>query len=96
MSASEVGELLEGFRAGRLRFSELTTFFRQRTWTISRRPVPSTYAEMAEQQDPAEDVPGSFDEVTAAYDRGELTPEQYDALAEAVADSIRGHAQIEP
>jgi len=34
-----------------------------------------------------------FDEVTAAYDRGELTRPQYRALAEAVADSLRAEDQ---
>jgi hypothetical protein len=43
---------------------------------------------MAAQQDADADVPGSFDEVVAAYDRGELTREQYRTLAHAVADAI--------
>ena len=45
-------------------------------------------AEQAE-SDPYPDVPGSYDDVTAAYDRGDLTSEQYDVLSEAVAASIR-------
>jgi hypothetical protein len=44
---------------------------------------------MAEQVDPAPEVPGSFDEVLAAYDRGEITREQYRTLVEAAAESIR-------
>jgi len=43
---------------------------------------------MAAQQDVDADVPGSFDEVVAAYDRGELTREQFRTLAHAVADAI--------
>jgi regulator of protease activity HflC (stomatin/prohibitin superfamily) len=50
--------------------------------------MPRTYAEMAAQQDVEADVLGSFDEVAAAYDRGELTREQYRTLAHAVADAI--------
>jgi hypothetical protein len=45
------------------------------------------------QEDPRPDVPGSFDEVVAAYYRRELTREQYRVLADAVADSIRAHEQ---
>jgi hypothetical protein len=42
----------------------------------------------AAQQDPEPDVPGSFDEVTAAYDRAEITRAQYRVLAEAAAESM--------
>jgi len=47
---------------------------------------------MADQQDLEPDVPGSYDEVTAAYDRGELSAGQYDVLSQAVADSINAEA----
>jgi len=50
---------------------------------------------MAEQQDPEPDVPASFDEVTAAYDRGELTRDQYRTLAHAVAEAINAEARRE-
>lgn len=88
MSSTEVTGLLAAFRAGQIDLDELAARFRGRTWQIARRPTPSSYAEMADQQDPEPDVPGSFDEVTAAYDRGELTREQYRTLAHAVADAI--------
>ena len=39
-------------------------------------------------QDPPPNVPGSFDDVVAAYDRGEITHAQYWTLVEAVADAI--------
>ena len=38
--------------------------------------------------DPGPSVPGSVDEIIAAYDRGELTREQYRVLAHAVAEAI--------
>jgi hypothetical protein len=38
-------------------------------------------------------VPGSFDELAAAYHRGELTRPQYRTLAEAVAESLRAEDQ---
>jgi hypothetical protein len=47
----------------------------------------------AVQEDPEPYVPGSFDELAAAYRRGELTRGQYRTLAEAVAESL--HAEDE-
>ena len=95
MSTTEVTELIAALRAGEIDLHELAEIFRGRKWAIARRPVPTSFAEMAEQQDPEPDVPGSFDEVTAAYDRGEITREQYQTLAHAVADSINAEARGE-
>lgn len=92
MSATEVAELIAAMRAGRLSVDEVAELFRHRSWVTARRPAPRTYAEMAAQQDAGADVPGSFDEVVAAYDRGELTREQYRTLAHAVADAINAEA----
>ncbi len=50
----------------------------------------------AAQQDPEPYVPGSFDQVAAAYRRGELTRAQYRVLAEAVADSFRAEESRRP
>lgn len=88
MNTSEVAELIAALRAGRLTVDEVAERFRRRHWVAARRPVPRTYAEMAALQDVETDVPDSFDEVVAAYDRGELTREQYRRLAHAVADAI--------
>jgi hypothetical protein len=93
MSRTEVTELIEAMRAGEIDLDELAQRFRDRRWAIARRPIPTTYLEMAEQQDPEPDVPGSFDEVTAAYDRGEITREQYRTLAHAVAEAINAEAR---
>ena len=53
-------------------------------------PRLADLCEMAEAalRDPGANVPGSIDDVTAAYDRGEITREQYRTLAHAVADAI--------
>lgn len=88
MSTTEVAALIAALRAGRLSVEEVAERFRHRSWPLARRPMPRTYAEIAAQQDVDADVPGSFDEVVAAYDRGELTREQYRTLAHAVADAI--------
>jgi len=88
MSATEVVELLAALRAGRLTLAEVAERFRRMQWPSSRRPTPTTYAELADQQDVDVDVPGSFDEVTAAYDRGLLTSHEYRVLSDAVAAAI--------
>ncbi len=49
----------------------------------------------AAQEDPEPYVPGSFDELAAAYRRGELTRAQYRTLAEAVAESLRAEDERE-
>jgi hypothetical protein len=90
MSASEVTDLIGALRSGELTLDEVAARFKQRKWQKARGPVARTYAEMAEaaQLDPGANVPGSFDDVTAAYDRGDVTREQYRTLAHAVADAI--------
>jgi hypothetical protein len=88
MSGTDVARLIEELRAGRLSIDQVAGRFRQRDWPATRRLPPATYGQMAAQQDVDADVPGSFDEVTAAYDRGELTSEEYRVLSGAVADAI--------
>lgn len=87
---TEVTELIAALRNGSLSLEEVAERFRERTWPRTRKPAPANYLEMAADalEDPQPDVPGSFDEVTAAYDRGELTRAQYRTLAEAVAHSL--------
>jgi hypothetical protein len=92
VSTSEVDGLISALRSGHLTLNEVTERFRARSWPRTRRTTPLTALELAEQQDPDPDVPGSYDDLTGAYDRGELTAEEYDALAEAIADSIRARA----
>jgi hypothetical protein len=95
MITTEVTELIAALRNGSLSLDEVTQRFRRRTWPRTRKPTPKSYLEMAADalEDPEPDIPGSFDEVTAAYDRGELTRTQYRALAEAVAESLRAEDQ---
>ena len=93
MSESEVTELIASLRRGDLSLDEVADRFRQRHWPRTRRHPPTTYAEMADQQDPEPDVRGSYDDLTAAYDRGEITREQYRTLVEAAAESIRAEAR---
>jgi hypothetical protein len=89
VSVGEVGDLIAALRSGELSLDEVAERFRRRTWPRTRRPEPKSSAEFAEQVDPAPEIPDSFDDVLAAYDRGEITREQYRTLVEAAAESIR-------
>lgn len=89
--ANEVADLIEALRDGSMSLEVIARRFRERPWPPTKRPPPKDYLEMAarEEEDPEPGVPGSFDDVVAAYDRGELTRDQYRVLAEAVAESKR-------
>ena len=91
---SDVSELLAALRRGELSLKEVAADFRSRAWRPTRT-VARTAEEIASQRDPGGDVPGSYDEVTAAYDRGELTSDQYQVLSEAVAEAINAEARRE-
>ena len=86
--SSEIPELIAALRDGRMTLDQVAERFRRRSWPRAA-PPPETYLDLATaaQQDPPLDVPGSFDEVTAAYDRGEITRAAYRRLAEAAAES---------
>ncbi len=92
MSGSDVSECIAALRAGWMSLDEVAERFRQRDWPTARRPVPTSYGEMAQQQDVEPDIPGSYDDVTAAYDRGDLTSEEYIVLSDAVAAAINAAA----
>jgi hypothetical protein len=95
MSSTEVTDLLVALRAGAISLDEVAQRFREREWPDAAAPDTRTYLELATaaQQDPEPDVPGSFDDVLAAYDRGEISREQYRTLAHAVADAINAEAR---
>ena len=90
MSVNEVTDLMAALTSGDMSLDEVAARFRERRWPRTRRPVPQSYAELADaaQLDPGANVPGSIDDVTAAYDRGEITRVQYRTLARAVAEAI--------
>jgi hypothetical protein len=88
---SEVSDLIKALRDGTMTLDQVAQKFRERTWPRRRWDPPASYLEMAAraQEDPEPHVPGSFDDVTDAYDRGELSRHEYRVLSEAVADSKR-------
>jgi hypothetical protein len=89
--SSEVAELIAALRTGSISLEEVAQRFRERSWPRARGPEPKTYLELAAaaQEDPEPLVPGSFDEVAAAYHRGDLSRPDYRVLAEAAAEAIR-------
>jgi hypothetical protein len=94
---AEVSDLLTALHEGTITLAEVAHQFRQRSWPKTRSPEPQTYLQLAAaaQQDPGPDVPGSFEEVAAAYRRGEISRADYRTLAEAAAESIRAEGQAE-
>lgn len=89
--ASEIAQLITLLRDGTMTLEEVAQRFRERSWPRTRGPEPQTYLELAAaaQQDPEPLVAGSFDEVAAAYRRGELSRPDYRVLAEAAAKAMR-------
>jgi hypothetical protein len=88
---SDIIALIAALRSGTMNLDEVAKEFREYSWPRTGRSDPQSYLEMAAnaQRDPEPDVPGSFDDVIAAYDRGELTRAQYRTLANAAAESMR-------
>jgi hypothetical protein len=88
---SEVTDLIKALREGSMNLDEVAQRFRQRSWPRRTAPTPTTYLERAAaaQQDPEPYRPGSFDDVAAAHQEGDITDEEYAVLSEAVADSKR-------
>lgn len=88
---SEVSDLIKALRDGTMTLDQVAQRFRECKWPRRRWTSPTSYLEMAAraQEDPGPRIPGSFDDVTDAYDRGELSRGEYRVLSEAVAESKR-------
>jgi hypothetical protein len=89
--SSDVTELIDALRNGTMSLDEVAQRFRDRSWPRTRGAKPRGFLERAAAAaaDPGPLVPGSFDEVAAAFHRGDLSLDDYRTLAEAAADSIR-------
>lgn len=87
--SNEVLHLLDALHDGSMTLAEVAERFRRRSWPHRSRSIPSSYLEMAaaEQEDPDPYIPGSYDDVVAAYDRGRLTDTQYETLVAAIAEA---------
>jgi hypothetical protein len=87
---NEVNDLLIGLRDGTVTLDEVARRFRTRSWPSGTSSSTANYTEIAkaELRDPDPYISGSFDDVTIAYQRGELSEEQYDVLAAAMAEAV--------
>jgi hypothetical protein len=88
---TEVSELIKSLRDGTMTLDQVAKRFRERKWPRRDRQPPATYLEMATraQEDPDPYIPGSFDDVSAAFHRGDISRDEYRILSEAVAESKR-------
>lgn len=88
---NDVAELLDALRDGRVTVDEVAQQFRTRRWPRRRRAEPTTFMELAarELEDPDPYIPGSFDDVAAAYHQKKITRDQFRILSEAVAEAQR-------
>jgi hypothetical protein len=88
--SNEVNELLSALHDGAMTLDDVARRFRERSWPRGK-PLPATYLELAieAQQDPEPYMPGSYDDVAAAFYRGDLSREQYRVLARAISDSMK-------
>lgn len=96
MSTNEVLEMLDALAEGRMGLEEVAQLFRQHKWAYRKQRKDESYPDwIGEQLNDSSDLhlPGSFDDVSAALHRNQITIEQYDTLREAALEAIR--AQIE-
>ncbi|HEY1643338.1 MAG TPA: hypothetical protein VGG35_21820 [Streptosporangiaceae bacterium] len=89
--SNEVVDLIAALRDGTISLEQLAARFRERAWPRTAAEPPSSYIELArrEQEDPDPYVPGSFDDVAAAFHSGQLSRDEYAVLADAAAASMR-------
>jgi hypothetical protein len=87
----EVATMIWAYLAGEMTMEALCGRFRSRRWPAVPPVTPPGMEEAAAAiDDPEPYVPGSFDDVVRAYDRGWITDPDYEALAMAAAAGVRG------
>lgn len=85
---SEVTDLIAAYRRGKITLGELAQRFREREWPQGRPPARSLeelYQRELEDPEPIQE--GSFEEVLGAYHQGDISGDEYEVLARAVADA---------
>jgi hypothetical protein len=89
--SSEITDLINELRDGTMTLDQVAQRFRQHSWPRRAKAAPTTYLELAAaaQQDPEPYMAGSFDDVAAAHQEGQITDEEYAVLSAAVAESKR-------
>ena len=88
--SSDITDLIAALSSDELSLDEVAQRFRERSWPATTPPAPVTQAEWEARlmADPDPHVPGSFDDVAAAFFRGDITLDQYSVLSAAAAESI--------
>ena len=88
--SSEIPDLIAALNGGEMSLDQVAQKFRERSWPATTPPEPTTQSEWEARlaADPGPHVPGSFDDVAAAFFRGDITLDQYGVLSEAAAASI--------
>ncbi len=92
--ANEVSDLLDALHEGRIGLDDVAQRFRERQWPRRRAHEPADMA-ASELEDPDPYIPGSYDDVAAAFHRGRLTDTQYAVLSEAIAEAQRAEDAAE-
>ncbi|MDQ2874784.1 MAG: hypothetical protein M3Y33_08340 [Actinomycetota bacterium] len=88
--SNEITALITALNSDELSLDQVAQKFRERSWPATTPPAPVTQAEWEARlmADPDPYVAGSFDDVAAAFFRGDITLDQYSVLSEAAAASI--------
>jgi Zeta toxin len=82
----EVTYMIASYRAGQQTLEGLVREFRGRRWPAMPSACPPGHEAAASAiDDPDPYIPGSFDDVVLAYDLGQLSNPEYEALADASA-----------
>ena len=89
--SNEVLDLITSLRDGTMTLDEVAERFRKRSWPRRNIGKANSYLDLAAaaEGDPDPYLEGSFDDVAAAFHRGDLSDGQYEALAQAMAESMR-------
>ena len=88
--STNVTELIVALQNGSMTLEEVADRFRERSWPRRNTEKAATYLDLAAaaERDPDPYLEGSFDDVAAAFHRGEFSDVQYGALAQAMAESM--------
>ncbi len=88
--SSEVTELITALQNGHMTLEEVADRFRERPWPRRNTEKAANYLDLAAaaERDPDPYLKGSFDDVAAAFHRGEISDLQYEVLARAMAESM--------
>jgi Zeta toxin len=82
----QVAALIAGYHAGHLPLDELARDFRSRRWaSVPRAWAPGLEHARAAIDDLKPVIPGTFDDVAAAYDQDQISDADYTILARAAA-----------